>query len=146
MSQAVWLMLRSHELTQNPSGSVLESRPGVLKKNCSFQAQLICQCVATGLMKAKTKVSRRFYTQPLQKKVRELYKIKPAKRVTIGSVWSVLFVLFLTGSVNKQFRVNIAADIGEMDNLRHILLWTIKSDRRFSIPNSNVSTINKSVW
>ena len=79
-------MLRSHELTQNPSGGVSESRPGVLKRNCSFQGQLICQCVATGLIKAKTKVSRRFYTQPVQKKVLELCKIKPGKKVTIGSV------------------------------------------------------------
>ena len=146
MIQAVWSMLRSHELTQSPSGSVSESRPGVLKRNCSFQGQLICQCVATGLIKAKTKVSRRFYTQPVQKKVLELCKIKLAKKVTRGSVWSVLFVLFLTGSVSKQFRVNIAADIRELDNLRHILLWTIKSDRRFSIPNSNASTIYKSIW
>ena len=114
--------------------------------DCSFQGQLIGQCVATGLIKAKTKVSRRFYTQPVQKKVLELCKIKPAKKVTIDSVWSVLFVLFLTGSVSKQFRVNIAAEIRELDNLRHILLWTIKSDRRFSIPNSNASTINKSIW
>ena len=121
-------------------------RPSVLKRNCSFQGQLIGQCVATGLIKAKTKVSRRFYTQPVQKKVLELCKIKPAKKVTIDSVWSVLFVLFLTGSVSKQFRVNIAAEIRELDNLRHILLWTIKSDRRFSIPNSNASTINKSIW
>ena len=29
------------------------------------RGQLICQCVATGLIKAKTKVSRRFYTQPV---------------------------------------------------------------------------------
>ena len=120
-------------------------RPSVLKRNCSFQGQLIGQCVATGLIKAKTKVSRCFYTQPVQKKLLELCKIKPAENVTIGSVWSVLFVLFLTGSVSKQFRVNIA-DIRELDNLRHIPLWTIKSDRRFSIPNSNASTINKPIW
>lgn len=79
-------MLGSHELTQNPGGSVSESRPGVLKRNCSFQGQLIGQCVAAGLIKAKTKVSRCFYTQPVQKKVLELCKIKPAENVTIGSV------------------------------------------------------------
>ena len=125
--------------------AVFRNLDRVVKRNCSFQGQLICQCVATGLIKAKTKVSRRFYTQPVQKKVLELCKIKPAKKDTIGSVWSVLFVLFVAGSVSKQFRVNIAAEIRELDNLRHILLWTIKSDRRFSIPNSNASTINKSI-
>ena len=147
MIQAVWSMLRSHELTQNPGGSVSESTETKCAQKELFLPRTtywsMC-CYWTYQSQDESKSS--FLHSASPEKSSGTVQNQTCEKSYHSSVWSVLFVLFLTGSVSKQFRVNIAAEIRELDNLRHILLWTIKSDRRFSIPNSNASTINKSIW
>ena len=129
-SQAVWSMLRSHELIQR-------QWYGVSKETVASKHNLSANGFLLDLWKPRRKnlsASREKSSGIVQNKT---------KRVTKDSSdLSFLFCFYPDPLVSWEHSCRNQRG----GQFAISFWWTIKKAHQFSIPNSNASTVNKSVW